>query len=83
MPPAMREREVILTYLDHMAFKVAAGLRRCDLVTQVFFIGLRADLGWLGDHYRSETPIDEARPRAGLRCKRPTTSRKHARENGR
>ncbi len=62
MPPATRDREVILMYLEHMAFKVATRLRRYDLAAQSFFIGLRADGGWLGDHYRTETPVDDAQP---------------------
>lgn len=62
MPPATRDREVILTYLEHMAFKVAVRLRRHDFTAQTFYIGLRADHGWLGDHYRTAVPIDDAQP---------------------
>lgn len=61
MPPNTRARELIITYLEHMAFKVAVRLRRHQLHAQTFFIGLRAD-EWLGGHYRSEFPTDDAAP---------------------
>lgn len=60
MPPDTRARELILTYLDHMSFKVAVRLRRHALCAQTFFIGLRADAGWLGGHYRNAFPTDDA-----------------------
>jgi len=66
MPPNTRDRDVILTYLEHMAFKVGVRLRRHSLAAQTFFIGLRADGGWLGEHYRSEIPTDDALPLLGL-----------------
>lgn len=69
MPPATRERDVILTYLEHMAFKVTVRLRSYGLAAQIFFIGLRADTGWIGDHYRSEIPIDDSLPLT-LLCRR-------------
>jgi DNA polymerase-4 len=69
MPPATRDREIILMYLEHMSFKVTVRLRRYQLASRIFFIGLRSDFGWLGDHYRSETPIDDFLPLAML-CQR-------------
>jgi DNA polymerase-4 len=69
MPPATRDREIILMYLEHMSFKVTVRLRRYQLASRLFFIGLRADFGWLGDHYRSELPIDDFLPLAML-CQR-------------
>ena len=56
MPPATRDREVILNYLDHMSFKVGARLRRHQMVAKEFAIGLRADTGWLGGHYLLSVP---------------------------
>lgn len=41
LPPNTDSKEVILTYLRHMAEKVAARLRRYDLEAQTFFIALR------------------------------------------
>jgi len=62
MPPATRDRDVILMYLEHMSFKVAVRLRRYNLAAQVFSIGLNSDFGWIGDHYRTEIPINDSRP---------------------
>ena len=56
MPPATRDREIILNYLDHMSFKVGARLRRHQMVAKEFAIGLRADTGWLGGHYLLSVP---------------------------
>lgn len=69
MPPNTRAREVILTYLEHMAFKVAARLRRHAFVAETYFVGLRADQGWIGDHYRSAGPTDDTQQLFGL-CRR-------------
>jgi DNA polymerase-4 len=62
MPPGTRDREMILMYLEHMSFKVAVRLRRHRLTAQTLFIGLRNDMGWIGGHYRTETPTDDAKP---------------------
>jgi DNA polymerase-4 len=62
MPPATRDHEVIVMYLEHMAFKVAVRLRRYNLVAQVFSIGLNTDLGWIGNKYRTEIPTNDSRP---------------------
>ena len=62
MPPATRDREVILMYLEHMSFKVAVRLRRYNLAAQVFSIGLNSEYGWIGDHYRTEIPTNDSRP---------------------
>lgn len=54
MPPNTTSKEVILTYLEHMCFKVGSRLRRHALAAQNFFIGLRAnDYGWLGGTYQT------------------------------
>jgi len=49
MPPATKEKDVLLTYLLHMSEKVGARLRKHDMVAQHYFIGLRADNGWIRD----------------------------------
>ena len=49
VPPATRDKEVLLTYLLHMSEKVAARLRKHDMVAQHYFIGLRIDDGWVRD----------------------------------
>lgn len=69
MPPGTRERAVILTYLEHMAFKVGTRLRRHDLLALRFFIGLRADYGWIGGTYRTAVATDDSRQLNAL-CRR-------------
>ena len=62
MPPNTREAAVIITYLEHMSFKVGTRMRRHDLVAQTYFIGLRTYHGWLGDTYRTVRPTQDAAP---------------------
>lgn len=59
VPPGTRDREVLLTYLQHMSEKVTARLRRHDMEAQVFFIGLRTRHGWIGDRLRTAQPTDD------------------------
>lgn len=61
MPPDTRNPEVIHTYLMHMASKVGARLRRNRLEALHFFIGLRAQIGWLGGNYRTSLPTHDTR----------------------
>ncbi|HEY5790762.1 MAG TPA: DNA polymerase IV [Gammaproteobacteria bacterium] len=56
LPPATRSRELLLTWLLHMSEKVGARLRRHGLEASRFFVGLRADLGWLGGKPRLAAP---------------------------
>jgi len=53
MSPATRDRDVIVMYLEHMAFKVAVKLRRYNLSAHVFSIGLKSDFSWIGNKYRT------------------------------
>jgi len=62
VPPDTRDRDVLLTYLLHMSEKVAARLRRHQLVAQQFFIGLRCRQGWIGNRLRLVTAVDDGRP---------------------
>jgi len=55
MPPATRDRNVILTYLQHMSNKVGARMRRYDFVARTFWIGLKTNNGWLGSKSRLMT----------------------------
>ncbi|MBO9471485.1 DNA polymerase IV [Endozoicomonas sp. G2_2] len=59
VPPDTRSRELIETYLMHMAEKVGRRLRRNVLEAQTFSIGLRTDLGTIGAKARSVTPTDD------------------------
>ena len=48
MPPDTRDRNVILTYLQHMSSKVGARMRRYDFVAKTYWVGLKTRAGWIG-----------------------------------
>jgi len=48
MPPNTRNRDVLLTYLQHMCSKVGARMRRHEMEARTFWVGLRIEGGWLG-----------------------------------
>ncbi|NOQ88120.1 MAG: DNA polymerase IV [Gammaproteobacteria bacterium] len=52
LPPDTRNRDIILTYLQHMCSKVGIRMRRHDMQAKTFWIGLRTDAGWLGSKSR-------------------------------
>lgn len=62
MPPNTSSREVILTYLEHMSFKLGTRLRRHGMVAQSFFIGLRANDSWIGGTYHTPMPTNDGAP---------------------
>jgi len=72
MPPGTRAAAVMLTYLEHMSFKVATRLRRHQLLAQSYFIGLRTEFGWIGDHYRTAHATNDGTPLMAL-CRRMLT----------
>ena len=59
VPPDTRDRDVLLTYLQHMSEKVAARLRRHDMAAGHFMVGLRTRDGWLGDKRHLPTPDND------------------------
>jgi DNA polymerase IV len=66
LPPATSDERTLLTYLEHMAHKVAARLRRHRLEAQQFFIGLKTDAGWVGGRFLTPEPTDDAKPLVSL-----------------
>ncbi len=66
LPPATTDERMLLTYLEHMAHKVAARLRRHHLEAQQFFIGVKTDTGWVGGRFLTPDPTDDARPLVSL-----------------
>lgn len=48
MPPNTRDRNIVLTYLQHMCSKVGTRMRRHDMEAKTFWIGFRSNQGWLG-----------------------------------
>ena len=47
LPPDTRDRNTLLTYLQHMCSKVGTRMRRHEMQAKTFWIGLRTDAGWL------------------------------------
>jgi len=47
MPPETTDKQLILTYFQHMAEKVAARMRQHHYQADHFFIGLKTQQGWL------------------------------------
>jgi DNA polymerase-4 len=58
MPPNTRDRHTLLVYLLHMSEKVSARLRRHQMLSQKFYIGLLAD-DWIGVKTHSLFPTDD------------------------
>ncbi len=52
IPPHTRDRATLLTYLTHMANKVAARLRKNTLSSRHYEIYMRTDQGWVGGNYQ-------------------------------
>jgi len=69
IPPRTRDRDILLTYLTHMAGKVAARLRKNALASQSYEIYLLAESGWLGGKYRLVQPGNASAPLTAL-CRR-------------
>ncbi|NOY67064.1 MAG: DNA polymerase IV, partial [Gammaproteobacteria bacterium] len=49
MPPGTRDKKIILTYLQHMSEKVGKRLRKYNLESKHYFIGLKTDHDWISD----------------------------------
>lgn len=52
IPPGTRSYNVILTYCQHMTYKVGTRMRRHDLEAKTFWTGLRTPYGWIGEKTR-------------------------------
>lgn len=59
MPPDTRDYDVLLTYLLHMSEKVAVRLRRYDMTSQQFYIGLRSKDGWISAKLKTALPTQQ------------------------
>ncbi len=60
MPPNTRDSNIIYLFLLHMSEKVAARLRRHDLMSKLFFIGLRTREDWIGGRQKSRLPTNDS-----------------------
>ncbi len=59
MPPDTQDRAVILSFLGHMAEKVAVRLRTHHMTSQQFYIGLKLREGWLVETYKTVQATDD------------------------
>ncbi|MBF0470259.1 MAG: DNA polymerase IV, partial [Gammaproteobacteria bacterium] len=62
IPPNTRDRALIKTYLRHMAYKVAARMRRHQLFASRFLIALRLQHDWLSTKVNTVQATDEEQP---------------------
>ncbi len=61
LPPATTDREILLTFLQHMSEKVGARLRRHEMEAQRLLIGLKTEQGWLGEKLSLPLPGNDGR----------------------
>jgi DNA polymerase-4 len=54
LPPETSDKRVLNTYLLHMCEKVAARLRKHQMISCHYFIGLRLKVNWLKTTFRTE-----------------------------
>ena len=59
MPPNTTDKEIILTFLQHMSHKIVARLRRHDMKAQTVAVALRTKEGWIGNKYKSAVATDD------------------------
>ena len=60
-PPGLRDKKIILTYLQHMSEKVGKRLRKHNLESKHYFIGLKIEHGWITDKLQLATPGNNGR----------------------
>ena len=59
LPPKTMDRDILRTYLIHMAVRVCARLRRYHFEASVFFIGLKVNDGWIGRKVKTSHPTND------------------------
>ena len=59
LPPRTVDKDILLTYLVHMAVRVCARLRRYHLAASVFFIGLLIGNEWIGKKVKTPAPTND------------------------
>ncbi|RKZ98505.1 MAG: DNA polymerase IV, partial [Gammaproteobacteria bacterium] len=61
MPPETKDKQLILTYFQHMSEKVAMRLRRHNFKSNYFFIGLKTRQGWLTTKAKTQQATDDGK----------------------
>jgi DNA polymerase-4 len=69
LPPATTDREVLLTFLQHMSEKVGTRLRRHNMEAQRLLITLKTEQGWIGEKLQLPQPGNDGRAIFAL-CRR-------------
>ena len=59
LPPKTMDKDILRTYLIHMAVRVCARLRRYHFEASEFFIGLKVNDGWLGRKVKTSHPTSD------------------------
>jgi DNA polymerase-4 len=59
MPPGTKDKNVLLTYFQHMSEKVGIRLRRHQFLSDTFFIGVKTELGWLSTKAKLQNSTDD------------------------
>jgi len=59
LPPKTLDKDVLLTYLIHMAVRVCARLRRYHFEASEFFIGLQIEGDWIGRKVKTPAPTND------------------------
>ena len=60
-PPHTTDSNVLATYLLHMAEKVAARLRKHQMVSKDYFVGVRGAEAWIANKYTSALPVADGK----------------------
>lgn len=67
IPPNTRDKNLLLTYLQHMSEKLAARLRTHHMRASQFFVGLKNyELGWIGGKYQTAVSTNSGKTIFGL-----------------
>ena len=61
MPPNTKNIKIILMYLQHMSEKVSSRLRKHQLQSNCFYIGIKCKKGWIGEKMKHPYPTDDGR----------------------
>ncbi len=59
VPPGTRDKETILTYLQHMSEKVGKRLRKHDLECKQYYVGVRLEHCWIGEKLQLATAAND------------------------
>ena len=59
LPPGTQDKDVLLTYFQHMSEKVGVRLRRHKFLSDSFFVGVKTEQGWLSAKAKLQNSTDD------------------------